>query len=63
MIVQKLRRKCDGFICYHPVGPWYGPYQIVEGERLAIPSEDLYEHEADFEILSEGEQSEVEEGI
>lgn len=61
MIVRKLRRKRDGFICYYPVDPWQRIYQIVDGERLSVHSEIYGDRLDDFEVLGEGEQDDMEE--
>ena len=59
MIVRKLRQKDNGFIFYEPVGPWYGAYQVVNGERLALASNYSFNHPHD--VLAEGHWDDIEE--
>lgn len=59
MRVRKLRQKDTGFICYRPIGPWWGDYKIENGKRILLPFDYVIKH--DFELLGEGSQDEMEE--
>lgn len=60
MRVRKFCQCDNGLIFFEPVGPWYGAYHIVDGERLGLASNYLWNNPS--HLIDEGEQCDVERG-